>query len=357
MTKRIKWIDCAKLIAVIAVVVDHCNGYLYTKPLVATASYYSVSLFVLLAGISLWTAYERGRTISFIGQLKKILKIFVAYAVATLVGTCIIHKQFDLKTYLGYLISFNIQGPYYYLVFFIQLLMVAPILIKWCGFVNNNKYQGLLHLGTIGCLGWFAYVSINYTYILPVHGGGQFLGGGSYIILYYLGMVLASNDVFLQSVSRRLMIALLSLGFSIIWVLMMSQGRLPFDRWMSQYWGEGFNPPSVNLMIYSMFILFLCYSVFSLLSEYNRFAVLRKFLDICCFLGKNTLYIWLYHLYVKTFLVNRFPDLKEGGVLVRIVVLGVIVMFPAVLKQLIVEFLKLYDKYVYQIDYHERSMQ
>lgn len=60
MKERIEWIDCAKLIAIVAVAVDHCNGFLYTKPIVATMSYYSVSLFVLLAGISLWTAYERG---------------------------------------------------------------------------------------------------------------------------------------------------------------------------------------------------------------------------------------------------------------------------------------------------------
>lgn len=58
--KREEWIDCAKLVAIAAVIVDHCNGFLYTKPIVATASYYSVSLFVLLSGVSLQIAYERG---------------------------------------------------------------------------------------------------------------------------------------------------------------------------------------------------------------------------------------------------------------------------------------------------------
>lgn len=60
MRRRIEWIDCAKCIAIIAVAVDHSNGFLYTKSIVATASYYSVSLFVLLAGVSLWIAYEGG---------------------------------------------------------------------------------------------------------------------------------------------------------------------------------------------------------------------------------------------------------------------------------------------------------
>ena len=70
MQDRIEWIDCAKLIAIIAVAVDHCNGFLYTKPHVAVASYYSVSLFVLLAGISIWNAYTRGKVSSKKGLLK-----------------------------------------------------------------------------------------------------------------------------------------------------------------------------------------------------------------------------------------------------------------------------------------------
>ena len=178
MQDRIEWIDCAKLIAIIAVAVDHCNGFLYTKPHVAVASYYSVSLFVLLAGISIWNAYTRGKEVSFAAQFRRVQKILIAYTIATFIGTYIITRRFDLKTYMTYLLNFDIQGPYYYLVFFIQLIMVAPILLNWCRFVNCKKCKWVLHLGTIGFLGWFAYSSINYTYILPVHGGGKYLGGG-----------------------------------------------------------------------------------------------------------------------------------------------------------------------------------
>lgn len=116
--KRIEWIDCAKLVAIVAVAVDHCNGFLYTKPVIATASFYSVSLFVLLAGISLWIAYEKGREVSFASQFQRVKKILIAYAVATFIGTCMVYRRFDLITYLGHLINFDIQAPYYYLVFF-----------------------------------------------------------------------------------------------------------------------------------------------------------------------------------------------------------------------------------------------
>ena len=37
-SKEIKWINCAKAIAIIAVLVDHTNGILYSNPNIATAS-------------------------------------------------------------------------------------------------------------------------------------------------------------------------------------------------------------------------------------------------------------------------------------------------------------------------------
>ena len=53
---RIQWIDCAKTMAMTAVVVDHCYGILYTNIGVLWLSAYSVPLFVLLSGISAWNS-------------------------------------------------------------------------------------------------------------------------------------------------------------------------------------------------------------------------------------------------------------------------------------------------------------
>ncbi len=55
--------------------------------------------------------------ISLASQLQRVKKTLIAYAVATFIGTCIIHRRFDLKTYIGYLINFNVQLPCYYLFF------------------------------------------------------------------------------------------------------------------------------------------------------------------------------------------------------------------------------------------------
>lgn len=47
---RFAWVDCCKAMAIIAVLVDHTNGILYTNQYVGRASYYSVGLFVLFSG-------------------------------------------------------------------------------------------------------------------------------------------------------------------------------------------------------------------------------------------------------------------------------------------------------------------
>ncbi len=76
--------------------VDHCNGFLYTNPYIAYASYYSVSLFILLAGISTWISFEKEKNICFSNQLKRSIKILMSYAVATFIVLCVIEHRFDL---------------------------------------------------------------------------------------------------------------------------------------------------------------------------------------------------------------------------------------------------------------------
>lgn len=56
MKQEIKWINCAKAVAVFAVLIDHTNGILYTNANIAMASYYSVSLFILISGMLSFTS-------------------------------------------------------------------------------------------------------------------------------------------------------------------------------------------------------------------------------------------------------------------------------------------------------------
>lgn len=115
--ERIKWIDCAKAVAIVGVVIDHCNGVLYKSPLIAQASYFAVSLFVILSGISAVYSISN-KAIDYKYQFKRVENLYLKYAVATFLLLIWYYHFFDLKTYITYLLNFSIEGAYYFLLFF-----------------------------------------------------------------------------------------------------------------------------------------------------------------------------------------------------------------------------------------------
>lgn len=50
--RRIYWVDIAKFLAILAVMTDHTNGVLYSSHYIAYMSYFSVSLFILMMGVT-----------------------------------------------------------------------------------------------------------------------------------------------------------------------------------------------------------------------------------------------------------------------------------------------------------------
>ena len=90
-------------------------------------------------------------------------------------------------------------------------------------------------------------------------------------------------------------------------------------------------------MIYSLLVLFVCYSVFSLLCKVQN-KLVRRIVFIVSFFGKNTLYIWLYHLIVKSFFLKQFPDLFYQNLIFKAVIFCAIVAIPAIVKQVIYMF-------------------
>lgn len=326
--KRIKWIDCARAVAIIAVVVDHCRYLLYTSSFVAQASYFSVSLFVLLAGTSVKMASLRKKK-TFSVQLKKFMRVYLQYAAATFI-LCIFYMHFfNLESYISCLLDFSIATPYYFLVFFFQLILIAPFLLSWCDFCDSRKWKYAWHAGTILILCVCSSVFIHYTYILPVHGGGKYLFGGTYIILYYLGILLADLNIFDKTVKQRILILCVSISGWIVWWLLGVYRKLPFDTWMEPYWGGGFNPPSVQFIVFSIITLFVLYSLFSLLEELS-WKIAKKVVDSFAFLGKYTLYIFFYHLMVKDFIVANLPFVCENMWVMRVCVFIPMIIVPVI---------------------------
>lgn len=127
---RVVWIDFLKVLAIFAVFVDHTNNFLYTNQRIAYLSYFSVTLFVLLSGINSYSSYERktqrGKNISWkTCEGIKLKKIILPYIIATGCYLIFNFKVLDLKTFISSLLNFNASPPFYFIVFYAQLIVIT----------------------------------------------------------------------------------------------------------------------------------------------------------------------------------------------------------------------------------------
>lgn len=129
-----KWINTGKFIAIIAVLTDHLRGTLYSSEGLQRLSFYSVSLFILLMGVTTYWSFSKATCPIGKKVIQRIIGIIVPYSVAVFVFVVIKHKSFSFAEYLNSLIHFNASGPHYYVLLYIQLLIVVPIMFY---FINR----------------------------------------------------------------------------------------------------------------------------------------------------------------------------------------------------------------------------
>lgn len=128
-----KWINVGKFLAILAVMVDHTNGVLYINQGIAYGSYFSVSLFILLMGITTYYSYEKSKITLGKKVMQRIKGIAIPYIVATVISSIFIYHFFDLQMILQMLLQFS--GPHYFVLLYVQLLLVSPVMfvvVHWC---------------------------------------------------------------------------------------------------------------------------------------------------------------------------------------------------------------------------------
>lgn len=186
--KHMKWIDAVKGVAILAVVLDHSFGILYTNRLFWMSTYFSVSVFIFMSGITSYYSCERYKNLSIGKQIiRRIGNIFIPYAVATCIYQIRIDKIWDLHDYVGYLLKFNITPPFYFVVFFLQLIIISPYLYRILHIELKSKWKTEIIHGIVLMVSVvIAIFSVRYTFVIDVYGGGKYILGGelSDIILH-----------------------------------------------------------------------------------------------------------------------------------------------------------------------------
>ncbi|MCM1263985.1 MAG: acyltransferase [Butyrivibrio sp.] len=305
MKEREKWINVSKCMAILAVMANHTYNMLYTNIKWAYCSFYSVSLFVLIMGITWYWSYKHSIDKLKNKVMRRIRTIMIPYGIAVIIYHVTLYESFDFITVLNSFIHFNISGPHYYVFLYLQLLLVSPMIYRFVAWTNGggNKRIVLQLIGGIGIVG-IATWTTNNSNILDIPLGGGKLLGGTYLILLYIGMLTADWYDKINLTSRILN----GICIIIFGGLVFLTGRFIyvdcFNLDTKFPFGPGTNPPGISLMIYSLAIMFLIFYIVKFMEQFP-FKFVNGVISIFDYIGRHTLYIFLYHMYFLDYYLTK----------------------------------------------------
>ena len=323
---RVYWVDFAKFMAILGVMTDHCRGILYTSDSVQYLSFYSVSVFIIMMGITTYWSY-RNYDGNNIDKVKlKLIRIFRPYLVATFIYCCL-RLSFEFDTFINRLVHFNASGPLYYVFLYIQLLIIAPVLIRIIP--KNVCVWGLQELLFLVIIIFVSWIATNYTNIMNIYGGGGKLLGGTYLILLYIGMLMGKYipKVNMNKIYDFIFFVVIIM-LTVLCAYFIAGDKLHFDRFFP--FGEGKNPPGVSLMVYSIFITVAVYFIWRLILNYK--LVSRVFSAVSK-IGKHTLYIFLYHSLIRDLIIYSHVVIDNIW-LKRLIFIGLMIIGSIILELL-----------------------
>lgn len=291
-----KWINVAKCMAILAVMADHTYNILYTDENLWYCSFYSVALFVLIMGINSYWSYKHSTDKLGKKVIRRIRNIVIPYGIAVIVYCITSYKYFDFMVILNHFIHFNISGPHYYVFLYLQLLLISPMLYRFIMWTSGGGrrivLQFLAGIGIVGVAIW----TTHYSDILNIPFGGGNLFGGTYLILIYMGMLVADwydkidlkNRIF-DGICLAVFIGLAFGTWRFICIDHFNlDAKLPF--------GNGISLPGISVIIYTFAVMFLIFFMVKFLEQFH-FKLVDGIISVFDYMGRHTLYIFLYHKY------------------------------------------------------------
>lgn len=331
-TKKIIWIDCAKAIGIFAVLVDHTYGVLYENIRITCSSFFSVSLFILIMGITTYISEAKHKddkmrfTIS-----RKMCRIFLPYFVATVIYSLWMDGMFDLRNIVLRVLYFNASGPFYYISLYLQLIAANAILYRVLLICSEGgRLSCCIKLLVGAVIVVISALTTLHSNLLGIYGGGGKLLGGTYLILAYVGMAFAPYLIKKRTSKYLFAVAACT---SILWAGVLKYCWVcntidDFLRLDVKFpFGSGLNPPGVTLMCYSGIVLFWCFSIGSLCAAGNH--LILKITRFFKMIGENSLYIFLYHRLILDYFLCPYVVI-ENIWLRRIIYIACMVYIPIV---------------------------
>lgn len=211
---------------------------------------------------------------------KRLKSILLPYCIASIFGIFLNYRMLDFRVIVSTVLTFSADGPYYFVLFFIQLIFVSPFLYFTLQNIKEDKYKKVKLIMLTLVVLFISVFSTKYSFILNVHGGGKYLFGGSYLLVYFIGMIIAEvtkgkkgllnnsdfNSDFRRNENKKLILHLVNSGVilaTFLWqYLKISSKIMKVLNNILPIWS--FNPPGTVLLIYTLFVLLFAYSIYEI---------------------------------------------------------------------------------------------
>jgi len=277
--KQFEWINFAKTLSMIAVVLDHTAGVAYKNGMIQYHTIFAVSLFIFLAGLTSSISIANSPKIDFWYTFNRMKKILIPYAIASLVYSVYFNRMsFNLKLFLSQLTSFSATAAFYFIFFYLQLILCSVFLFKLFNKVSKSL---IMDIGLITIIYLLSVYFNRYTSMGMSYAGGDRLLGGNYFFVFCLGILFYKYMDILSNKKITILWLLLTLGT--FWIF--EKYKIIFRAWS--------NPPNKYAVLYMLLVFSGVFTVGNIVVLKN--PLLKKLIRGINMIGKDSLYVFLYH--------------------------------------------------------------
>lgn len=334
--KKELWINIAKFVAILGVIMDHSYKFLYYNENLLLVSYFAVTMFIFISGITIFYSNDRNDCKYFLEWIrltfKRVKKIVIPYLIATAIYQIIEKQSFDIQLFFNNVILFNVCPPMYYILLYIQLLIIAPLLYVLIKKANNSrcKFVNFIMLTSItlviGC--W----SNLHTNIADIYGGGGKILGGTFLFVFLVGMLWANfvkEKLFLRLIKKSYAMIVVAI-ICVVWLRFYFHYHFLLDVALPM--GKGVTPPNITIFIGAMLAIMVIYLGVTFLEQYN-YTPIKKLLNGIGWLGAHTLYIFMYHWIIVVEFLRPYINFSNS-VLQALVHISIMVIVPVIIEHI-----------------------
>lgn len=202
---------------------------------------------------------------------------------------------------------------------------------------NENNCAKAVTVVIVLLISYFSMKEKAFDIIL----GGGYLFGGTYLTILYCGIEFGRNDnrlskLFNKNIKKSLIIVSFLLLLSVLFIY---KNKFEIDNMI--FGSIFYNPPNLSIIVYSVLIIMFIY-IYVAYFEQFQIKQINSIINIVNYIGKHTLYIFLYHNYLIGCIMRITFIQSHTGIPITVLV-SLLIMFVS----LAIEYLsKLISSYI-----------